>query len=93
MTTDPNEKHIAKPAYGQKPSVLDFTDLTMCANKVRQPGYWHVAPVIENTTVLLQRTWIPNPMSKGCKYDRKQIDPACHKAKCPRIGGNDAALD
>ena len=87
MTTDPNEIRIAKPAFGQQPSVLDFTDLTMCANKERQPGYWHIGYFHHENTVKLQRTWIPNVMSKACKYDRKQIDPACAAAKCARIGG------
>ena len=64
-------------------SVLDFTDLTMCANKIRQPGYYALNGY--NGDGRMSMLWIPNDMSKECKYDRKQIDPACAAAKCPRI--------
>lgn len=67
------------------PSVLDFTNLIMCANKVRKSGYY--APDGYDIRGQLKRTWIPNVMTTACKYDRKQIDPACAAAKCPRIGG------
>lgn len=71
-------------------SVLDFTDLTACANKVRQPGYWHVgASVIDSVEFpampALIKTWVPNVMTKNCNYDRKAIDPAC--INCKRIDG------
>ena len=70
------------------PSVLDFTDLSMCANKVRQPGYWHSAPfAFDSKRFGIAVTWVPDRSTVDCKYDRKQIDPACAAANCPRIGG------
>lgn len=81
-----SELNITPVAYGQKPSVLDFTDLTMCANKVRKEGYWKLATEFINGLPVETTVFIKDPSSRDCKYDRKQIDPACAAAKCPRIG-------
>lgn len=66
-------------------SVLNFTDLSMCANKQRQPGYWHNGIELHDGMPHPKITWIPDVMSKVCKYDRKSIDPAC--IDCKRIDG------
>lgn len=64
-------------------SVLDFADLTMCANKERKDGYWHYGIELYDGTDIHDGiphpkiTWIPNVMSNECKYDRKAIDPSC----------------
>jgi hypothetical protein len=72
--------------YGQKPSVLDLTDLSACANKIRQPGYY--APNGYNGDGRMSMLWIEGRSTVECKYDRKQVDPACAAAKCERIGGD-----
>lgn len=68
-------------------SVLDGHDHTACSAKVRQPGYWHVAPAMEGVLGTLRRTWIPDRSTIECQYDRRQVDPACAAAKCAQIGG------
>ena len=70
-------------------SVLDGHDHTACANKVRQPGYWHVAAGMIGGTAVLKQEWVPDRSTVECKYDRRRIDPACAAAKCARIGGID----
>lgn len=60
-----------------KPHVMDGHDHTECANKVRQAGYWHKSH--------LGDTWIEDRSTVDCQYDRKRVDPACAKAKCPRV--------
>jgi hypothetical protein len=67
-------------------SVLDFNDLTACANKIRQPGYWKLATEFLNGLPVQRTVWIEDASSRECKYDRKAIDPACAAAKCERIG-------
>lgn len=73
-------------------SVLDGHDHTECANKKRQPGYWHVAAVILDGVPVAKKEWVQDLSTVECKYDRRRIDPACAAAKCARIGGDDAAL-
>ena len=68
----------------KKRSVLDFTDLTACKNKVRQPYYWHLGTIIADDGIPTPYlTRIDNAMSTGCKYDRRLVDPAC--AACKEI--------
>jgi len=76
-----------------KPSVLDGHDHTECANKIRQPGYWHVAAVIDGGVAVAKKEWVKDQSTVECKYDRRRIDPACAAAKCARIGGDDAAME
>ena len=66
-------------------SVLDFQDLTDCANKERKAGYWHNGIVIHDGMPHPYISWVENTMTIGCNYDRKAIDPACAAAKCARI--------
>jgi len=66
-------------------SVLDFTDLTACANKIRQPGYWHLGVIYLNGLPQPHSMFIADRSSRECKYDRKHADPACAKANCGRI--------
>lgn len=65
-------------------SVLNFKDLTSCANKIRQPGYY--APNGHNGDGRMSMLWIEDKSTVDCKYDRKAVDPACAAAKCGRIG-------
>jgi hypothetical protein len=80
-----NELNITPVAYGQKPDVLGWGDLSACANKVRKVFYWAPNGYDLNGRMTFLR--IEDDSSKACKYDRKQVDPACAAAKCPRIGG------
>lgn len=66
-------------------SVLDYQDLTACANKKRVSGYWKLSTVFEDGFPEQFREWIPDRSTVDCKYDRKAIDPACAAAKCGRI--------
>lgn len=66
-------------------SVLDFTDLTACANKQRKDGYWHRGVEFIDGHPEVVVNWIPDQSSTDCKYDRRQTDPACAAAKCERI--------
>lgn len=66
-------------------SVLNFTNLTACASKIRKDGYWHSGIQLVNGIPVPVTTWIENAMTTACKYDRKRVDPACTAAKCPRI--------
>lgn len=77
---DAEERH-------SKPNVCDGHDHTACANKVRQPGYWKLATEFINGQPVQRNVFIEDRTTTDCKYDRKHIDPACAKAKCPRIGG------
>lgn len=47
-----------------------------CADKVRQPGYWHHG--------LMGATWIADTSSQDCRYDLSHSDAACIAANCPR---------
>jgi len=67
-----------------KRSVLDGHDHTACANKVPKDGYY--APNGYNGDGRMSMLWIEDKSSRECKYDRKQIDPACAKENCKRIG-------
>ncbi len=67
-------------------SVLDFTDLTACANKQRKDGYLHRGVEFIDGYPQVVVNWIPDQSSTDCKYDRRKIDPACAAAKCERIG-------
>lgn len=66
-------------------SVLNFTDLTDCAKKIRQPGYWHRGVIYLNGKPELQQTFIDDRSSTECRYDRKAIDSACAESGCWRI--------
>ena len=67
-----------------KRSVLDGHDHTACANKVRKDFYDVPNGYDAEGRMTFKR--IEDKSSRECKYDRKQIDPACAKAKCHRIG-------
>lgn len=67
---------------GSSMSVIDFNNLSACANKQRQSGYWHYGIEFINRQPVPVTTWIPDMMSKECRYDRKQVDTACDKANC-----------
>lgn len=67
-------------------SVLDFKDLSVCAAKVRQPGYWMRSIVFNKDGVPVPKTiWIADRSTVECKYDRRRVDPACRAANCTRI--------
>lgn len=69
-----------------KSSVLDFQDLTECANKERKAGYWKQSIKFRDGWPVTFNEWIANRSTTECKYDRKAIDPACAKANCGRRG-------
>jgi hypothetical protein len=69
------------------PDVLGWGDLTACANKERKEGYWHNGVSFINGMPVPVTEWIVDTSSRECKHDRKLYEPACHAAKCPRIGG------
>ena len=66
-------------------SVLDFTDLTACAQKVRKAGFWKFATEFHNGLPIERTVWIEDRTSTDCKYDRKRADPSCKAANCPRL--------
>lgn len=66
-------------------SVLDFTDLTACAQKVRKAGYWKFETVFTDGFPKQVQLFVEDRTSTDCKYDRKAIDPACKAANCPRL--------
>ena len=67
-------------------SVLDYQDLTACANKERKSGYWMRSTVFNKDGIPVPKTiWIADRSTVDCMYDRKAIDPACAAAKCGRI--------
>ena len=68
-----------------KPHVCDGFDHSACANKVRKSGYWKLATEFINGLPIERSVWIEDRSTVDCKYDRKHVDPACAKAKCPRI--------
>lgn len=70
-----------------KSSVLDFQDLTACANKERKAGYWHRGVEFVDGVPEVVVKWIDDQSSTDCKYDRRETDPACSAAKCVRING------
>lgn len=80
-----NEQNIAPPAFGQKPDVLGWGDLTACANKVRKDGYWKKAVEFINGLPVETTVFIKDTSSIECKHNRKLYEPACAAAKCPRI--------
>lgn len=76
---DAEERH-------SKPNVMDGHDHTECANKVRKAGYWHTGVEYVNGRYVPRETWIADPSTTDCKYDRKRVDPACAAANCKMIG-------
>lgn len=68
-------------------SVLDFQDLTACANKERKAGYWKLETRFDkNGMPFSHPLFVSDRSTKDCKYDRKAIDPACAAAQCGRRG-------
>ena len=66
-------------------SVLDYQDLTACANKERKNGFWKQSIQFRDGWPVAFNEWIPDRSTVDCKYDRKAVDPACAAAKCGRI--------
>ena len=67
-------------------SVLDYQDLTACANKTRKSGYWKLCVEFTNGLPEQKTRWIVDKSTVECQYDRKSIDPACAVAQCGRRG-------
>lgn len=74
---------LAAEEAANKPHVCNGHDHTACANKVRKDFY--DAPNGYDSDGRMTFKRITDTSSRACKHDRKKENPACAKAKCPRI--------